>query len=191
MVGPIDARAGIESGLGAVESLLGEAGLELAGAWRDRGRRKDEDTGLRIAISYAKSLAFGARLPLVGVSSFDILDAAAGAAEAVPRLTVVEGRPGVICVRRTDAEGQSVACGRIDATVRVVREGEPAVWLVGATEGVRSAVGERATSVLTLPMGSMIPAATLLVIARNRAPAASAHAVTPDYGEIPAARPNH
>lgn len=185
----LEGRAALEEGLGAIEALLDEAGLtlrELGGIAVGTG--PGGFTGLRIAISYAKSLALGAALPLTGVSSFDILDAAASAASRFPRLTVVQGRTGIVCIRRTDPDRARVACGPIEATVARVTDGNDEVTIVGATEDVRSAVGERAKSVLILPTGPDLPAVTLALLARDRAPAASAHAVAPDYGELPAAR---
>src|SRR5580704_1977296 len=53
-------------------------------------------TGLRIAVAYAKSLAQAWELPLVPVSSFDILEYGTDLDRA---LTVVVGRPGVISAR--------------------------------------------------------------------------------------------
>ena len=185
----LEGRAALEEGLGAVEALFAEAGLtlhQLGGIAVGTG--PGGFTGLRIAISYAKSLALGATLPLAGISSFDILDAAAQATSSFPRLTVVRGRTGIVCIRRSDSDRTRVACGAIEATVARVTDGDDEVTIVGATEDVRSAVGERAKSVLILSAGAELPAATLAHLARDRAPAASAHAVAPDYGELPAAK---
>ena len=185
----LDGKAALEDGLSAVERLLAEAGLglrQLGGIAVGTG--PGGFTGLRIAISYAKSLAFGAELPLAGVSSFDILDAAAKATSRFPRLTVVRGRTGIVCIRRSDPDRTRVACGPIEATIARVADGDDEVTIVGATEDVRSAVGERAKSVLILSASPELPAATLAHLARDRAPAASAHAVAPDYGEMPAAK---
>ena len=184
----LEGRAALERGLGLIEDILAEAGVPLATLGGIAvGTGPGGFTGLRIALAYAKSLALGAGRPLCGVSSFDILDAMADAGERFPRLTVVSGRPGVACIRRTGASGVRVACGALAAVLaRVVEPGE-SITIVGGTEDVSSAVGERAMSVLMLPAGSEIPAATLVRIARSREPAASAHAVAPNYGELPAA----
>lgn len=184
----LDGQVALEEGLGLIEDLLREADLRLTRLGGIAvGTGPGGFTGLRIALAYAKSLALGAHRPLCGVSSFDILDEMAAAGEQYPRLTVVSGRPGIACIRRTDRDGARVACGAIEAAVaRVVEPGET-VTIVAGTEDVSSAVGERAKSVLMLPAGSEIPAATLIRIARLRSPAASAHAITPDYGELPAA----
>jgi len=177
-----------------------EDGLRLVRARLDAGKLRIADlggiavgtgpggfTGLRITIAFAKSLAFGAKLPLTGVSSFDILDAAA-AAESLPRVTVVYGRPGIACMRRTARDGTHVACGPIAATLaRVTSEGEE-ISIIGATEDVQSAARERGLSVHLIPVGTELPAATLARIARMRPPAASVHEVAPDYGELPAVR---
>ena len=145
-------------------------------------------TGLRITIAFAKSLAFSAKLPLTGVSSFDVLDAGAGAESRVPRVTVVSGRPGIACMRRIDRDGMRTACGPIAPTLaRVTTEGEE-IAIIGVTEDVQSAALERGLSVHLIPVGTELPAATLARIARMRPPAASVHEVAPDYGELPAVR---
>ena len=177
-----------------------EDGLRLVRARLDAGKLRIADlggiavgtgpggfTGLRITIAFAKSLAFGAKLPLTGVSSFDILDAAA-AAESLPRVTVVYGRPGIACMRRTARDGTHVACGPIAATLARVTAEREEISIIGATEDVQSAARERGLSVHLIPVGTELPAATLARIARMRPPAASAHEVAPDYGELPAVR---
>jgi len=183
----LDGRDALERGLGNVRDVLREANLSL-----DRlrgiavGIGPGGFTGLRIAVAFAKSLAFGASLPLVGVSSFDILDAAAQAEELFPRLTVVFGRTGVVCVRRSERSACRVACGPIDTTIARLLPADAPLTIVGATEDVRSAVLERATSVHFVSCAPELPAATLARIARLRVPAPSVHAIAPDYGEVPA-----
>jgi tRNA threonylcarbamoyl adenosine modification protein YeaZ len=185
----LEGRSALEQGLGLVEELLKEAGLELRALGGIAvGTGPGGFTGLRIALSFAKSLALGARLPLVGISSFDTIEEGAAATNATPRLTVVTGRPGVACIRLTGEHDSLVACGRIVPTVeRLLPMKLDRVTLVGATEDVRSAVGERATKVHLLSAGLELPAVILTRIARGRAAATSAHAVAPDYGELPAA----
>jgi tRNA threonylcarbamoyladenosine biosynthesis protein TsaB len=185
----LDGRDALERGLAIVAQVLAEGKQHL---WDLGGIAVGTGpggfTGLRIAIAFAKSLALGGDLPLAGVSSFDILDAATNAESTVPRLTVIYGRTGIACIRRTDRGGSRVACGPIESAVaRLVADAEP-IALVGATEDVQSAVRERATSVHLIPAPVELPAATLVRIARSRAPAPSVHAVAPDYGETPAAK---
>ncbi|MGH7660324.1 MAG: tRNA (adenosine(37)-N6)-threonylcarbamoyltransferase complex dimerization subunit type 1 TsaB [Vulcanimicrobiaceae bacterium] len=185
----LDGRHALERGLGILDGVLEEGKQRLADLGGIAvGTGPGGFTGLRIAIAFAKSLALGGELPLAGVSSFDILDVAANAETIVPRLTVVSGRTGIACIRRTDADGNRVACGPVESAVaRLVTRGEP-IALVGATEDVQSAVRERGISVHLVPAPVELPAATLARIARSRAPAASVHAVAPDYGETPAAK---
>lgn len=185
----LEGGAALEGGLGLIRARLDEAQLALRALGGIAvGTGPGGFTGLRIAIAFAKSLALGAQRPLVGVSSYDILDASANAQSHLPRLTVVYGRPGIACIRRTDAHGTRVACGPLaDAVARVTEVAEE-VTIVGATEDVWSAAHERATSVHLLSPGPELPAATLARIARMRPPAASLHEIAPDYGEIPAAR---
>ena len=187
--GKLAGNAALEGGLGLVRARLLDAQLDLRALGGIAvGTGPGGFTGLRIAIAFAKSLAFGAQRPLVGVSSFDILDASADALARVPRLTVVHGRPGIACIRRTDANRTRVACGPVAEAVARVTEVADEVWIVGGTEDVCSAARERVTSVHLLSPGPELPAATLARIARTRPPAASPHEVAPDYGETPAAR---
>lgn len=182
-------QAALEGGLRLVRARLSAGKLRLADLGGIAvGTGPGGFTGLRITIAFAKSLAFSANLPLSGVSSFDILDAGANAELRLPRVTVVSGRPGIACMRRTDAEGVRVACGPIAATLARVTSEREEIAIIGATEDVRSAALERALSVHLIPAGPELPAATLARIARMRAPAASVHEVAPDYGELPAAK---
>jgi tRNA threonylcarbamoyladenosine biosynthesis protein TsaB len=183
-----DRSAALERGLALVGEVLSEAQCSL----RDVGAiavgvGPGGFTGLRIAVAFAKSLAFGSGRPLCGVSSFDIVDAAARAEDRYPRLTIVQGRKGVVCIRRTD-ETPSVACGPIAATLARLWTQADGITIVGATEDVLSAVGERDRSVHIIPAGTEPAAVTVARLARSRAAAASPHAVAPDYGEVPAVK---
>ena len=185
----VSKQAALEDGLRLVRTCLDAGKLRLGNLGGIAvGTGPGGFTGLRITIAFAKSLAFGAKLPLVGVSSFDIRDAGAAAESRQPRVTVVSGRPGIACMRRTAHEGTLVACGPVAATLaRVTSQGEE-IAIVGATEDVQSAALERGLSVLLIPVGTELPAATLARIARMRPPVTSVHEVAPDYGELPAVR---
>jgi len=185
----LDGHDALERGLSLLRETLDRAQLTLA-ALRGIavGIGPGGFTGLRIAIAFAKSLALGRGLPLTGVSSFDILDRAAAAESAFPRLTVVYGRTGIACIRRSERDGSRVACGPAGATAARLLGKETSLTLVGATEDVLSVALEREKSVHVAPLPNEPPALTLARIARERAPAPSIHAVAPDYGELPAAR---
>jgi tRNA threonylcarbamoyladenosine biosynthesis protein TsaB len=185
----LDGRHALERGLAIVAGVLGEAGKRLADLGGIAvGTGPGGFTGLRIAIAFAKSLALGSDVPLTGVSSFDILDVATNAERTVPRLTVVYGRTGIACIRRSDADAGRVACGPVEAAVARLVSGAEPITIVGATEDVASAVRERGIAVHLIPAPVELPAATLARIARSRAPAPSVHAIAPDYGEMPAAK---
>src|ERR1700694_102037 len=67
----------LERGLAEIAQLLEAAKLRLRDLDRLAvGIGPGSFTGLRIAVAYAKSLAFGSGLPLVGVSSYDALEPA-------------------------------------------------------------------------------------------------------------------
>lgn len=174
----------LEAGLGLVERLLAEAGLGLEQLDRLAvGIGPGSFTGLRIAISYAKAIAQARRLPLVGISSYDALEPAG---VALPVLAVVQGRRGVICARRREADGSSrTACGPIAEVIAELGGGE--LTAVGATEDVLGALGERGF-VRSVAPRALIPAEAIAELAIDREPAPSPHAVRPDYGELPAAR---
>ena len=178
----------LESGLGIIQSVLAEA--RIAGADLDRiaiGIGPGSFTGLRIAISYAKSLALAWRVPLVPVSSFAILEQGR-AAQAM--LSVVVGRVGVISARYRDGANERRASGRIGDVLDEIlpAPGARPVPTLGAGEDVLAALAERGFTVdrlapLVMPAAAAAAAAALLL-----EPAASAHAVRADYGELPAAR---
>ncbi|MGB6952686.1 MAG: tRNA (adenosine(37)-N6)-threonylcarbamoyltransferase complex dimerization subunit type 1 TsaB, partial [Candidatus Cybelea sp.] len=87
----------LERGLYLVRQALDEAGLESASIDRLAvGTGPGSFTGLRIAIAYAKSLAAAWRLPLVPISSFDLVEFGRPFDRV---LAVVVGRPGVISAR--------------------------------------------------------------------------------------------
>ncbi|MEO6912413.1 MAG: tRNA (adenosine(37)-N6)-threonylcarbamoyltransferase complex dimerization subunit type 1 TsaB [Candidatus Baltobacteraceae bacterium] len=182
----------LEQGLPAIAFVMQQAGL--GSAELDRigvGIGPGSFTGLRIVVSYAKSLAQAWKKPLVGVSSFDSLEANVA---ALGLLTVVSARPGVISVRYRHAGTEHRRSGRtadvLDAIESLfIESGEPKrLKVLGAPEDVLAGLGERGFNVQILE--PLISPAALAVaqLACEFAPAASLHAIRADYGELPAAK---
>jgi tRNA threonylcarbamoyladenosine biosynthesis protein TsaB len=181
------AKSALESGLGAIQSVLRDATID--GVDLDRvavGIGPGSFTGLRIAIAYAKSLATAWRRPLVPVSSFDVLEYG----ESFQRvLTVVVGRPGVISARYRNAGAERRASGRIaDVLGEIFEPGVPngRLTVVGAPKDVLDALAERRVQVHPKNPAVTPAAAAAALAAITRLPAHSAHEVTADYGELPA-----
>ncbi|MGH7707892.1 MAG: tRNA (adenosine(37)-N6)-threonylcarbamoyltransferase complex dimerization subunit type 1 TsaB [Vulcanimicrobiaceae bacterium] len=148
-------------------------------------------TGVRIAISYAKGLGLAAGVPLIGISSYDVVEPAG----AVPALAVVSGRPGVACVRLRTTVAVTTVCDRIEALVDRLAGvlGLPAaageVAVGGDGEDVCARLGERGYTVRAcLPLASL-PALIVARLAAGRAPSSSLHALRADFGESPATTP--
>lgn len=175
----------LEHGLARVAALLERAGLRLADLDRIAvGLGPGSFTGVRIAVSYAKSLAYGSGVPLVGISSYDALEPDD---VPLPVLTVVSGRRGVICARLRTPDETATACGPTTGVLDRLLHGRTGlVHLVGNTEGVSSEIAERGLTVRALPSRADVPAAAIVTLARTRAAASSPHALSPDYGEAPA-----
>ena len=175
----------LEAGLGRLAGLLGDTGWQLAELDRIAvGIGPGSFTGVRIAVAYAKALAYGSGVPLVGISSYDALEPEGASA---PVLVVVSGRRGVVCTRLRDERGIATACGPTAQVLDRLLTGSPrTIHVTGNTEDVLSQIAERGWTVRALPARSSVPAVAIAQLARTRVPSPSPHAVTPDYGEAPA-----
>ncbi|MDQ6942538.1 MAG: tRNA (adenosine(37)-N6)-threonylcarbamoyltransferase complex dimerization subunit type 1 TsaB [Candidatus Eremiobacteraeota bacterium] len=184
-VAPGGRQDALEWGLARIEDLLGEAGLRLRDLDRIAvGLGPGSFTGVRIAVAYAKSLAYASGVPLVGISSYDALEPEA---PPLPLLAVVQGRRGVICARRRDAGGVAAACGPVrDVLDRLLGDPPGVVHVTGNTEDVLSEIAERGWTVRALRPRADVPAVAIAQLARTREPSPTPHALAPDYGEAPA-----
>ena len=183
----VEAKRGLEDGLSAVARCLADSAI--SGATLDRiavGIGPGGFTGLRIAVAYAKALAFGWGVDLVGLSSYDLLEAGLSLPDV---LTVVSGRPGIISARFRTMAGQKRASGLIDDVLAAVVDPAPtSLSIIGASEDVLRACAER--GILVNPTASRFShaatAATYLALTADAL--ASPHALRADYGEAPAAK---
>lgn len=177
----IDGKRALEGGLALIESVLGDtvpAGLTGIAVVNGPG----SFTGLRIALSYAKSLAFAAALPLVAVSSYDAYEPPQS---EPPSASFVHGRTGIGCVRLRLASGTSTHCGPYADIAAALAERIPPGELraYGAVEGTASALGERGIIVRAMPPFAQTPALAAALRALGGAPQANPHAIDADYGE--------
>jgi tRNA threonylcarbamoyladenosine biosynthesis protein TsaB len=178
----------LEAGLALIVRVFARGGIDSAAIDRIAvGCGPGTFTGLRIAVTYAKSLAQAWHRPLVAIDSFDALEYGRSFERV---LTVVVGRPGVISVRYRNGADVRRASGRTAAVLEGIacnRLGTLPV--VGAPKDVLAALAERGTVVH--PSDPLVrPAAAAIALAAfDRAPARSVHEVRADYGELPAARP--
>jgi len=178
----------LEAGLSTVASVLADAGVTTRQIERVAvGCGPGGFTGLRIAISYAKSLAQAWRTPLVAIDSFDLLEYG-GAFERV--LTIVVGRPGVISARLRKGAAVARASGWIADVLDALAlaPGGAPLPVLGAPEDVLCALAERAIVVSPVTASATSAACAAALAAVELKPAASVHAVRADYGELPAAR---
>jgi tRNA threonylcarbamoyladenosine biosynthesis protein TsaB len=182
----------LERGLVLLQSVLEEAAMPPTRLDRLAvGIGPGGFTGLRIAISYAKALAAAWRLPLVPISSFDLLEYG-GSFQRV--LTVVVGRPGVISARYRYGDESKRASGRIAEVLDALlppsprESGQTALDVVGASKDVLHALAERGNPVCFVDPAITPAAAAVALAACSRTPPGSLHEVRADYGELPAAK---
>ncbi len=184
----LEGNVALEAGLSAVHSVMQSAGVSIAALDRLAvGIGPGSFTGLRITIAYAKSLAQAWRLPLVGISSFDVLEYGFNIERV---LTVVVGRPGVISARYRSAGAVACASGPTLEALRTVLEGIPpaALDVLGAPEDALAALAEAGFAVKSLSAKVAPSAAAVALAGSSLPPAATFHEVRADYGEAPAAK---
>lgn len=186
-VAEIPGNVALEQGLGAVQRVLGEANVGPGGVDRlTVGIGPGSFTGVRIAISYAKSLALGWHRPLTGVNSFDAIEA--GTAIEEPALAVVRGRTGVVSVRYRAAGRELRASGYVKDVLASLPPPEGTLRVIGNAEDVLPGLAERGYSVQVIRRTVLPTALAVAAVAATREPARSSHEIRADYGELPAAK---
>jgi tRNA threonylcarbamoyl adenosine modification protein YeaZ len=183
----------LERGIGFIHQLLEENGVKLGTLNALAvGVGPGGFTGLRIALSFAKSLALATGLPLIGVSSFDVVSDCSSAAEPDrPLLLVVRPRPKVYCARLL----QSGITSEMSGSLEHLRErlGEIHGLQIGAIPA--TAAEELHASGLHAEVLSSAGVSPALCIARHALRAIerygydaipSLHSLAAQYGEAPA-----
>lgn len=183
----IPGNVALEQGLSAVSRVMEEAGLDRAAVDRLAvGIGPGSFTGVRIAISYAKSLALGWKRPLAGVNSFDAIEA--GLAVGEPELAVVRGRTGVVSVRLRAGGRIQRASGYVADVLDELPKVPETLTVAGDAEDVLPGLAERGFSVQKIDRAILPTALAVASVAASREPARSSHELRADYGELPAAR---
>ncbi len=178
----------LEQGLSAVAEALRKSGRNPSQIDRLAvGIGPGSFTGVRVAISYAKSLALGWGKPLAGVNSFDAIEAGV-ALGAHPVLAVVRGRKGVVSVRYRGGERVMRASGYVNEILNELDALRGQVNVIGDSEDVLAGLAERGWSVQKIDRAIGPTALAVAVVASAREAARSSHEVRADYGELPAAK---
>ncbi len=184
----LDGNVALEGGLVAVTESLRSAGVSPRDLDRIAvGVGPGGFTGLRITIAYAKSLAQAWERPLVPISSFDALEYGLNLSTV---LSVVVGRTGVISARLRLPDGIARASGWTREVIdQLLGSRIPGVLeVIGAPEDVLAMLAEAGWTVRPLAPILTPPAASIALAGTTARPAASAHEVRADYGELPAAK---
>ncbi len=174
-------NGGLEGGLGLVKDLLGGETLDALRAIAV-GTGPGRYTGLRIALSYAKSIAFARALPLIAVSSYDAVEPVDA---PLPLASFVSGRAGTVCARLRNERGVLTRCGADASVADALAERlapEATLNCAGAWQGAAPRLGERGIIVRPCPPIEPPPALAIARKALDREPAPSPHAVRADYG---------
>ena len=179
----------LERGLTLVDEVLGGLPFASLGAIAV-GTGPGGFTGLRIALSYAKGLAFATGLPLAGVSSYDALTPPNPGGAHV---TFVHGREGIACARLRVPTAHAtwtehVACGPYATLVETLAPHVPAnahITTHGNAAGAALAFGERFQTVISTQDETVVPALAIVRFALAFGTLGSAHVPRADYGEAP------
>src|SRR5580658_3174025 len=168
----------LERGLVLVQKALGEAAMPAGRLDRLAvGVGPGGFTGLRIAIAFAKALAAAWKLPLVPISSFDLLEFGS----SFERCLTVVVRPGVISARYRCEDETKRASGRIAEVLNELlpppRVELKSLDVVGASKDVLDALAERGTLVRSVNPVVTPAAAAAALAACSRAPSGSLHEV--------------
>jgi tRNA threonylcarbamoyl adenosine modification protein YeaZ len=177
-----DGNDALERGLALVGEVLGSTPLEAVDAIAV-STGPGSYTGLRIALSYAKALAFARKLPLVALSSYDVLEPPDPEG---PVAAFVSGRPGRVCARLRLGNALEVRCGAeadvADALAGLLPRGAT-LTCAGAWKGAAPRLGERDIILQPWPSPDSPPALSVARRALCRGTPGSPHAAGADYGE--------